>query len=609
MMRSEGLMLGTTIAAQRCSGHTKLVRGVGRGVGALRYGRLGPQHSCGVLRGRGVGIRTNAAKAQGKRDESVLFRFNDAGEFDSSDTVFSVNAQASSETPPTPPKRDPDFSTISSVHFIGIGGAGLSVLAHVALEQGCTVSGSDIADGPRTEAVKKAGATVFVGHSADNLGEDVDAVVVSSAVPEGNPEVDAAIGRGIPLYKRETWLGKLTATRELVAVAGTHGKTTTSAMLSMVLKDGFDDDLGAVIGADVPQFPDCGGALHGSSKRFVLEADEYDGAFLSLLPTVALVTNVEWEHVDVYPSEEAVRESFKGFVSRVRPGGALVVCGDDGGARAVAAAAPATCRVVTYGLEPGNEWSATMLTPVQGGTDFVVVRNAMPLGRVFIPMAGIHNVLNALGVITTAALMGAAGAFDPNRTSPLNLDLADEDSFQEQVQKTTKGLEAFRGVCRRLELKHNIGDECIVYDDYAHHPTEIRASLQAARQMYQDAKIWVVFQPHTYSRLAQFYDDFVTAFSGADRVIITETFGAREESSIDEGVSAEGLAESVLGPPAAYLKDIQDAVERLVWELTAVTKSGLMVEPVVIISMGAGSITCLADRLVERMSGEIEILD
>lgn len=448
------------------------------------------------------------------------------------------------------------------IHFVGIGGAGLSALAFVMLARGWRVSGSDRMPGPRLEALRRAGATVFLGHSAEFV-DDADLVVVSSAVPEDNPEVQAARARGIPVLKRNQWLAELTRDYDLIAVAGTHGKTTTTAMLTLALADaGFDPT--AVIGGEVPQLQ--GNARVGGSQWFVLEADEYDYAFLGLQPYVAVVTNVEHDHPDIYPTEDAVIETFRRFVAQVRADGLLVACGDDDGVRAVMDAALPSVARLTYGFGEENRWQAAALEPNPlGGFDFVAVLDGQPLGAFRLRVPGRHNVLNALACIAVGHYLG--------------IDMGD----------LQYSLGRFQGAERRFQPVGTVG-RVQIFDDYAHHPSEIRATLQAARERFGERQIWVIFQPHTFSRLAALFDDFTTAFTDADRVYVSDVYAARETDSL--GVSAADLAQKLQGVEAVYVPTREELLARLLQE---------MPEDVVILTLGAGDITTLGPRLRQAL--------
>ena len=448
------------------------------------------------------------------------------------------------------------------IHFIGIGGAGLSALASVMLARGWRVSGSDRMPSPRLDALRRAGAEVFLGHSAEFVG-DADLVVMSSAVPDDNPEVQAARARGIPVLKRNQWLAELTRDYDLIAVAGTHGKTTTTAMLTLALADaGFDPT--AVIGGEVPQLQ--GNARVGGSQWFVLEADEYDYAFLGLQPYVAVVTNVEHDHPDIYPTEEAVLETFRRFVAQVRADGWLIVCGDDAGARAVMDAAPASTRTLTYGFQPENRWQAAALEPNDvGGFNFVAVYDGVPMGAFQLRVPGRHNVLNALACIAVAHTLGI-------ETSDLQYTLA-----------------RFEGAERRFQPVGTVG-RVQIFDDYAHHPSEIRATLRAARERFGERQIWAIFQPHTYSRLAALFDEFTTAFTDADRVYVSDVYAARETNSF--GVSAADLAQRLQGVEVVYVPTQDELLSRLLQDVP---------EDVVILTLGAGDITTLGPRLRQAL--------
>ena len=427
-------------------------------------------------------------------------------------------------------KTDPAASTApprARVHFVGIGGAGLSALALLALRHGWFVSGSDRAASARAETLREAGATVMCGdHTSANLRQGgsglPDVVVASSAVPRTNPELLAARALGVPVVGRDEWLAFVTRGHALLAVAGTHGKTTTSAMLAVALRDGGERPVTAVVGGDVPQLPGGTNAVadagHARGDPFVLEADEYDGAFLKLDPLVAVINNVEWDHVDIYDSEDAVHAAFARFASRVRPGGALLACGDNAGALRVAdetrerlearasdevEGGRQASQVRTFGTAEGNDYRASELeTNSVGGTDFVLTHAGEQLCEVSLPVPGMHNVRNACAAVVTAALAA---------------ELRGEDATA-AASGAARALGDFRGVGRRFEVvgaARSAGVAAVV-DDYAHHPTEVIATLQGARQRYPGRPLWAVFQPHTHARLATFEDDFVVRCRSAD---------------------------------------------------------------------------------------------
>jgi UDP-N-acetylmuramate--alanine ligase len=425
------------------------------------------------------------------------------------------------------------------IHLIGIGGAGLSAIATVLLEQGYTVSGSDLRASPTTERLARLGATVHIGHAAANLG-DADLVVVSSAVPVGNPEVAEAQRRGVPVVKRAEWLGQMMAGKRGVAIAGTHGKTTTTAMIALVLRDaGLDPTF--IVGGDIPQLGT--NAAAGKGDVFVIEADEYDHTFLGLRPEIAVITVVEWDHPDCYPTPESMVEAFREFVALVPSEGLVVGCGDEpGAATGVLAASNSAPRrqdamLITYGLDMNNDWHAVELRPnTGGGYDFAVNRESEQLGNVPLAVPGVHNVKNALAALVVADWLGVP--FDQARTT----------------------LAGFTGVGRRFEIKGEAG-EVLVVDDYAHHPTEIRATLGAARARYPNRPIWAVFQPHTYSRTRALLDDFASAFADADHVVVLDIFPARE---VDDGsVSSRDIVARMAHPDTHYVGPLDDASDFL----------------------------------------------
>ena len=466
--------------------------------------------------------------------------------------------------------REVNGQRAQRVHFVGVGGAGLSGLARILLARGAAVSGSDREDGPRLEELRRLGARVQVGHRAEALG-DPDLVIVSSAIRDDNPELLAARRRGIPVKKREQWLPELTAGHDLLAVAGTHGKTTTTSLLALVLEDAKQEPT-AVIGGEVPQLG--GNALAGGGRWFVLEADEYDGAFSGLRPFVAVVTNVEYEHPDCFRDEAAVRRAFAAFAARVRPEGRLVVCGDDPGALAVLGMLPAGhAPVVTYGLGAGHDWHAGELRPnADGGTDFRAGRRGEPGEAVGLRLPGRHNVRNALAVLAVAAELGLPW---------------------DGIAAT---LGRFTGAARRFQPVGSAGGVEVV-DDYAHHPTEVRATLQAARQRAGDLPVWVVFQPHTFSRVAALIDDFATAFEAADRVWVTDIYAARERNTV--GVHAADLVARVAGPPAVHVPD-GELLERLAAELP---------ERALVLTLGAGDVTAFGPQLLAVLRGRADRAD
>lgn len=394
------------------------------------------------------------------------------------------------------------------VHFVGIGGAGLSAIARVLMEQGAQVSGSDLVLSPVAQALARDGARVFAGHRAENVN-GAELVVVSSAVSESNVEVQAARAAGIPVLKRPDFLGQVINERQGVAVAGTHGKTTTTAMIaSILLEAGCDPTF--IVGGVIEGLET--NARAGEGVLFVIEADEYDRTFLSLTPRVAVVTIVEHDHPDCYPTFEDFRAAFEQFVALVPHDGLLAVCWDDPVARQLGERRQVEGLPVTFfGLGEGAEWRAEEVRPnFAGGVDFLATRRGDVLGLVRLRLPGGHNASNAMAALAVA------------------------DFLDVSFNVARGALTEFRGVGRRFEVKGE-ADGVLVVDDYAHHPTEIRATLRAARDRFPDQPLWAVWQPHTYSRTKTLLEEFAQAFGVADHVIVLPIYAAREKDKLGIG--------------------------------------------------------------------------
>ncbi|MBM3152787.1 MAG: UDP-N-acetylmuramate--L-alanine ligase [Chloroflexi bacterium] len=422
------------------------------------------------------------------------------------------------------------------IHLIGIGGSGLSAIALLLHEMGYTVSGSDRADSPFLAELRAAGVTVSLGHRPEQVA-GADRVVRSSAVTDDNPEVQAARGAGIPVLKRADLLGQLMAGRIGIAVAGTHGKTTTSAMLAWTLT-GLDQSPSFIVGGVLA---DLGVNAHaGKGPHFVIEADEYDRMFLGLKPQIGVVTNVEHDHPDCYPTVADFEQAFADFAALLPPDGWLVACGDDlGAARLVKGARRMARQVFSYGLDVTCEAVAEGLAAnLHGGYDFTA-RLPQQDAMVSLSVPGEHNVRNALAVLSVIHLMGL----------PLT--------------EAAVALAHFHGTGRRFEV---IGEAAgvTVIDDYAHHPTEIRATLAGARARYPGRTIWAVWQPHTYSRTQTLFDDFAGAFQDADRVIVTEVYRAREA---EQDFSASQVVAAMQRPAAQFIPALPEVRAHLLSNL------------------------------------------
>jgi UDP-N-acetylmuramate--alanine ligase len=457
------------------------------------------------------------------------------------------------------------FGRVRRVHFVGIGGVGMCGLAEILHDLGCQVSGSDLTDGATLERLRGLGVRVSVGHDAGYL-QDADVVVVSSAVRAGNPEVLEAERRHVPVIPRAEMLAEVMRMKEGIAVAGSHGKTTTTSLIAHVL-DAAGLEPTAVIGGRVrgSGADPASGARLGRGDLLVAEADESDGSFLRLAPVVAVVTNVEPEHLDHWGSYEALLEGFAAFANRVPFFGAAVVGLDDSGVRQLLPRL--TRRTVTYGFSVQADFVASEVEPQGSGMRFHVRRGGTRLGEVNLPLPGRHNVQNAL-----ACLAVALEADVPFRTA-------------------ADALEGFGGVERRFETKGSAAGVRVV-DDYGHHPTEIRATLAAARGLHS-GRIVVVFQPHRYSRTRDLFDAFTDAFHDADRLIVTGIYAAGEEKipGVEAAVLVEGIrARGHRG--AELVADLQKVPEVLVPELRAGD---------LVITLGAGSVTQLGPKLLRAL--------
>jgi UDP-N-acetylmuramate--alanine ligase len=436
------------------------------------------------------------------------------------------------------------------LHLVGIGGAGLSAIARVLLEKGYQVSGSDLAAGPATDTLSELGATIYTGHASHQV-QRADMVLVSSAIPADNLEVKEALRLGIPVVRRPEFLGWLTTGKEVIAVAGTHGKTTTTAMIAWALTRAGRDPT-YIVGGLLPQL---GSNAHaGTGSSFVIEADEYDRTFLGLNPQVAVVTTIEWDHVDCYATPEDCSAAFLTFANLLPPGGLLVVCADDAMAGELGVMRRVQgSPVLTYGTRKGTDWWARRLrSNALGGSDFSVWRKGRRIGPISLQVPGRHNVLNTLAALAVIDHMGVP--FDVSASA----------------------LREFGGVRRRFELK-GVARGVDVLDDYAHHPTEIRATLSAARQRFPGRSIWAVFQPHTYSRTRALLDDFATSFSDADHLIVTDIYAARERDT--KRTHAVQIIERMDHADARHIGGLREATEYLLERLQAGD---------VLITLGAG---------------------
>ncbi|BBY09779.1 UDP-N-acetylmuramate--L-alanine ligase [Mycobacterium marseillense] len=471
---------------------------------------------------------------------------------------------------------------LQRVHMVGIGGAGMSGIARILLDRGGLVSGSDAKESRGIHALRARGAQITIGHDAaslDLLPGGASAVITThAAIPKTNPELVEARRRGIPVILRPAVLAKLMNGRTTLMVTGTHGKTTTTSMLIVALQHCGRDPSFAVGG----EMGEAGtNAHHGSGDCFVAEADESDGSLLEYTPNVAVVTNIETDHLDFYGSADAYVGVFDSFVDRLAPGGALVVCVDDPGAAALARrTAELGIRVLRYGSGAslsGEPLAATLLSWQQQGTEAVAQIQLAPdldpeqhprVMRLSVP--GRHMALNAMGALLAALEIGAP------------------------ADAVLDGLAGFEGVRRRFELVGTAGNgqPVRVFDDYAHHPTEIVATLAAVRTLLEqsgDGRSIAVFQPHLYSRTKAFAEEFGHALDAADEVFVLDVYGAREQPLA--GVSGASVAEHV-SVPVRYLPNFSAAAE----QVAAVAGPGD-----VIVTMGAGDVTLLGPEIVTAL--------
>lgn len=457
------------------------------------------------------------------------------------------------------------------LHLMGIGGSGLSAIAKVLLEMGFTVSGSDRLLGANTEALKAAGAQLIEGQQAENLAtlraersqHGPDIVLMSSAIQPQNAELLAYQTAGIPVVKRNDFLPALLANRQLIAVAGAHGKSTTTSMVVRVLKEA-GIDIGYIIGAELSGY---GNASAGSSPYFVLEADEYDHMFLGLNPAAAIITNVEWDHPDCYPTAESFHNAFAQFVEKVDAQGLIVSCADDSGAEQLRLERPISDRRwITYGLTLAADIAAlnpSMTTENRLCAD-LYWWNA-PKGQICLQTPGHHNLRNALAALAIACFCDAP------------------------LERAIESLRGFVGAARRFEV---LGESngVLVIDDYAHNPTKVRSTLAAARSRYQQRRIWAVVQPHTYSRTRALLQPLAASFDDADRVIITDIYAAREEN--DGTITASDVVAASAHPAIEHVGKLDDVVSYLANESN---------EGDLVLVMGAGDCTKIGPALLHQL--------
>lgn len=439
------------------------------------------------------------------------------------------------------------------IHLIGIGGSGLSAIARLLLESGYTVSGSDRTLSPLAQELAQAGAQVYSGHRAENI-RGADLVVRSSAVTDDNVEVAAARAAGIPVLKRAQFLGRLMEGQQSIAVAGTHGKTTTTAMITWCLTQaGLDPSY--IIGGTAKNL-NGRNAHAGKGGVFTIEADEYDRMFLGLNPDLIVISYLEHDHPDCYPTPEDYFAAFVAFIHRLKPGGTLLTSFDQPAAHQLAASAPEGVQVWTYGTHPEANYAAQNLRGnAAGGFDFEAVwrtgENApVPLAMLHLQVPGEHNVRNSLSALAAVHCHALKNHLD----------------VQPVLQAAAQALSTFSGTGRRFDLRGEV-EGITVIDDYAHHPTEIQATLAAARARYPQRRIWALWQPHTFSRTRTLMDAFCNSFQDADQVIVTEVYAAREQAQDFDNFSAAQVVQHMAHPAAQFIPTLTAAGDALLQAL------------------------------------------
>lgn len=456
-----------------------------------------------------------------------------------------------------------DFKKPIHIHFMGIGGISMSGLAEILLQEGFTVSGSDIRSSDMTEKLSSMGAKILMGQVAENITDDIDLVVYTAAIHPENEEYKAAVSKGIPLMKRATLLGQMMHNyKNAVAVSGTHGKTTTTSMLSHILLAGETDPTITVGGIlDIID----GNIRVGHSNVFVTEACEYTNSFLEFFPKISVILNIEEDHMDFFHDIDEIRESFKKFAHRLPEDGLLVLNGEIDDISYIVDGLKAG--YVTYGIDNNNfTYTAKNISyDSMGHGHFDLYKEGSFVDSLSLNVNGLHNINNALSAVAVADF----------------LDLP--------IETVKAGLLTFSGAKRRFEYKGTCQGFTVI-DDYAHHPTEISATLNACRN-YPHEDLWCVFQPHTYTRTNAFLDDFAQALSKCDHVIITDIYAAREK---DTGlVHAKDLAEKIkdFGTDVRYIKDFQE-IEKFI--LKNCKKNDLL------ITMGAGNVDSIGNELIKK---------
>ena len=454
------------------------------------------------------------------------------------------------------------FSSVKKIHFVGIGGIGMSAIAEIVINQGFEVSGSDLSKSENTDYLESLGAKIFLGHSADNI-KDTEVVVYSSAVkPDENPETAEAYKRNIPVLRRAEMLAEVSRLNYCLAISGTHGKTTTTSMCGLTLmKAEFDPTV--IVGGRLSGLGGTNARL-GQGEWTVVEADEYDRSFLQLSPSIAIINNIESEHLDIYKDFDDLKNTFIEFANKVPFYGFVAVGLDDPGIKDILPEIKK--KIITFGLSRHCDIRAEELTYSERQTECKVYNGSKLLGTLQINIPGIHNVKNAMAAVAVSHELGI------------------------DFEVTKKAIAEFTGVYRRFEIKGE-KDGILIIDDYAHHPTEIEATLQALRSGW-NRRIVSVFQPHTYTRTREFYREFGRAFDDSDILVVTDVYPAREKPI--EGITGKIIADSAINSGHKNVIYVEDK-NTLVDELKKIIKPDDIV-----ITLGAGDIWKTANKLVGK---------
>ncbi len=456
------------------------------------------------------------------------------------------------------------FKGIRKIHMVGIGGIGMSGIAEILLDQGFEVTGSDRSLSEITDRLEKLGATIFKGHAAKNLDE-ADVVVYSSAVHKDNPELVAAAEKKIPVIRRAEMLAELMRMKYGIAIAGTHGKTTTTSMTSLVLMEGSLDPT-VIVGGKLSSFGGTNARL-GHGDYIVVEADEFDRSFLQLTPVIGAITTLEREHLDIYTDLEDIKRAFVEFANKVPFYGFVILCLDEPSIQEILPLIRK--KVVTYGLNAQSDLRAVNISFHENSSKFNLLRHGRDLGEVTLKVPGMHNIKNSMAAIGIGLELGIG------------------------FEEIKKAVESFTGVYRRLEMKADV-EGVMVVDDYAHHPTEVQATLSALKSGWPEKRVVAVFQPHLYSRTRDFHDEFGRSFLNADVLVVTEIYPAREEPI--QGITGELIVNDARAfghKEAHYIPDKKQLPEFL---------SGIVKHGDIVVTLGAGDISKYGEEFIGLLS-------